>query len=58
MTNPHTATAAGLDTYLGLVEPVDGRSQPMYHLQKTLQSSGPLARTHGNLRNLPTPWEQ
>ena len=34
ITHPHSATAAIPETYLGLVEPAEGRSQSIYNLQE------------------------
>ena len=42
ITNPHTATAAIPDTYLGLGEPADSRSQSMYHLQNPVNALAPF----------------
>ena len=44
---------------LGKIGAVSGSDcRILKFLRTTFQSSGPLARTHGNLRNIPTPWEQ
>ena len=39
---PHTAIAAILDIYLGLVEPADSRSQSMYYLQNPVNGLTPF----------------